>query len=120
MTARRLGFLLAFALFATCSKTIPIDTARAAETAKPAQAAEVGDAAQGRLLTERWCSSCHGTASVGSDAAPSLPRLMRGRPNDEARLRAWLAAPHPPMRGIELSRQQTEDIVAYLRRLSRD
>ena len=45
MTARRLGFLLAFALFATCSKTIPIDTARAAETAKAAQAAEVGDAA---------------------------------------------------------------------------
>ncbi len=120
MTAQRLASLLAIALFATCSQTIPLDTARASDTARAAQAAEVGDAARGRVLTERWCASCHGTASRGSDAAPSLPRLMRGRPNDEARLRAWLAAPHPPMRGIELSRQQTEDIVAWLRQLSRE
>jgi mono/diheme cytochrome c family protein len=120
MTAHRLGYLLAFALFATCSQTIPVDTARASDTAMAAQAAEVGEPGQGRLLAERWCSSCHGTTSRGSDAAPSLPRLMRGRPNDEARLRSWLAAPHPPMRGIELSRQQTEDIVAWLRQLSRE
>lgn len=120
MTARRLGFLLAFALFATCSQTIPVDTARASDTAKSAEAAEFGDASQGRMLADRWCVACHGTASRGNDAAPSLPRLMRGRPNDEARLRSWLAAPHPPMRGIELSRQQTEDIIAWLRQLSRD
>ncbi|WP_341897327.1 c-type cytochrome [Ferrovibrio terrae] len=85
-----------------------------------ARAAEVGNATMGRSLTERWCVACHGTTSRGSDAAPSLPRLMRGRSADEARLRGWLAAPHPPMRGIELSRQETEDIIAWLRQLARE
>ncbi|WP_341910108.1 cytochrome c [Ferrovibrio terrae] len=85
-----------------------------------ARAAEVGNATMGRTLADRWCVACHGTTSRGSDAAPSLPRLMRGRSADEARLRGWLAAPHPPMRGIELSRQETEDIIAWLRQLARE
>lgn len=107
MTARR-AVCLAAALFALCS------------TLSPAQAAEIGDPAMGRMLADRWCASCHATTSRGSDAAPSLPRLMRGRSADEDRLRGWLAAPHPPMRGIELSRQQTEDIIAWLRQLARE
>lgn len=110
MKARRIVAVIAFALFATCSKTIPIDTARAAE---------VGDPAIGRDLADRWCSSCHGTVSRGADTAPPLAQVMRGRGNDEGRLRSWLAAPHPPMRGIELSRQQTEDVIAWLRQLGR-
>lgn len=85
-----------------------------------ASSAETGNATMGRSLTERWCVACHGTTSRGSDAAPSLPRLMRGRSADEDRLRGWLAAPHPPMRGIELSRQETEDIIAWLRQLARE
>ncbi|MCW0234620.1 MAG: hypothetical protein OJJ21_13550 [Ferrovibrio sp.] len=104
MTVRRV-VCLAAALFALCGT---------------AQAAEVGDPAMGRMLADRWCASCHATTSRGSDAAPSLPRLMRGRSADEARLRTWLAAPHPPMRGIDLSRQQTEDIIAWLRQLARE
>lgn len=106
MTVRR-AVPFAAALFLICSAGL-------------VQAAEVGDAAIGRQLTERWCVACHGTTSRGNDAAPSLPRLMRGRSADEARLRSWLQAPHPPMRGIELSRQQTEDIIAWLRQLSRE
>jgi cytochrome c len=84
-------------------------------TGNHARAADTGDAALGRTLADRWCVSCHGS----SDAAPPLARIMRGRQADEQRLRGWLAAPHPPMRGIELSRQQTEDIIAYLRALAR-
>ena len=104
MTVRRV-VCLAAALFALCGT---------------ARAAEVGDPAMGRSLADRWCVACHGTTSRGSDAAPSLPRLMRGRSADETRLRTWLAAPHPPMRGIDLSRQQTEDIIAWLRQLARE
>lgn len=84
-----------------------------------ARAADTGDAALGRTLAERWCVSCHTAGSRGSDTAPPLAQLLRGTNADEQRLRGWLAAPHPPMRGIDLSRQQTEDIIAYLRALAR-
>ena len=84
-----------------------------------ANAAERGDPAMGETLAERWCLSCHSAQARGADTAPPLPQLMRGRSDDEARLRGWLAAPHPPMQGIDLSRQQTEDIIAWLRRLGR-
>lgn len=84
-----------------------------------ANAAERGDPAMGERLAERWCLSCHSAQARGADTAPPLPQLMRGRSEDEARLRGWLAAPHPPMRGIDLSRQQTDDIIAWLRKLGR-
>lgn len=83
-----------------------------------ANAADSGDAALGGTLAERWCVSCHSAGARGSDAAPPLAQMMRGKSADEPRLRGWLAAPHPPMRGIDLSRQQIEDIVAYLRALA--
>lgn len=110
--ARRLAFILALSLFATCSKTIPIDTARAAEAA--------GDAALGESLVQRWCVSCHGSGTRGSDTAPPLAHMLRGKGADEARLRGWLFAPHPPMQGLTLSAQQSEDVIAYLRRLARE
>lgn len=84
-----------------------------------ATAAERGDAAMGEKLAERWCLSCHSAQARGADTAPPLPQLMRGRGSDEARLRGWLAAPHPPMPGIDLTREQTEDIIAWLRRIGR-
>lgn len=91
-----------------------VTTASIAETAG---AAERGDPAMGHTLAERWCLSCHSAQARGADTAPPLPQLMRGRGSDAAWLRGWLAAPHPPMRGIDLTREQTEDIIAWLRRL---
>lgn len=75
-----------------------------------------GDVKLGQRLTDEWCVSCHAPAGAarGSDSAPPLVTLMRGRKNDSARLRGWLAAPHPPMQGIDLSRQHIDDILAYL------
>ena len=90
--------------------------------AMPAAAAEAGDPAIGKLLAQTWCSSCHaisGTQRRGSDVAPPFVALVNGPQGlDDARLRGWLHDPHPPMQGITLSRQQTEDIVAYLRSLA--
>lgn len=48
----------------------------------------------------------------GSDAAP--PFVAVARQNTRGWVRAWLAAPHPPMPNFNLSRQQIDDIVAYL------
>lgn len=88
-----------------------------------AQTAAHGDAGQGRVLAETWCSSCHAVAPGESrrsgDVAPSLTAIAARPPaGQDDRLRSWLHAPHPPMQGIDLSRQQVEDIVAYLRSLS--
>lgn len=99
MMVRRISIPVA-ALFTLLLLVATDDQARAADT---------GDAVLGRALAERWCTSCHTAGSRGSDVAPPLAQLLRG----------WLAVPHPPMRGIELSRQQIEDIIAYLRALAR-
>ncbi|MFC3675667.1 c-type cytochrome [Ferrovibrio xuzhouensis] len=86
------------------------------------RAAEVGDSAIGKRLAQTWCSSCHaisGTQRRDSDVAPPFAALVAGPQGlSDARLRGWLHDPHPPMQGITLSRQQTEDIVAYLRSLA--
>lgn len=78
-----------------------------------------GDSEAGRDLAERWCTSCHVVEpeGPGTDAAPPLPALMAdgGRTADD--LRAWLSDPHPPMPDLALTRQEIEDIVAYLERL---
>lgn len=104
-TVARLGLLL------TCMAALL--------AAGGAAAAERGDAAMGEKLAERWCLSCHSAQARGADTAPPLPQLMRGRGEDAARLRGWLAAPHPPMPGIDLTREQTEDIIAWLRQIGR-
>src|SRR6185437_16138875 len=74
--------------------------------------ARAGDATRGAGLTQRWCSGCHviGGAAHGQDAAPTLPPQGRS----QAWLRGWLTAPHPPMPNLDLSRQEIDDIIAYL------
>jgi len=85
--------------------------------APPALAA--GDADAGRQLAERWCSSCHDIApsNRATDAVPSFPSLAHQARTDPAWTKAWLTAPHPPMEGIQLSRREIDDIVAYLQSL---
>jgi cytochrome c len=49
---------------------------------------------------------------------PALPALLGDGQRTEDELRGWLAAPHPPMPNFDLSRQEIEDIVAYLASLT--
>jgi len=75
-----------------------------------------GNADTGQQLAEKWCSSCHniGTATRTTDAAPSFPSLAEQARTNPSWTKAWLTAPHPPMEGIQLSRREIDDIVAYL------
>ena len=77
--------------------------------------ARAADANAGGRLVQRWCTGCHvvGDARHGQDAAPPLPPTME-RHQDRQWLRSWLANPHPPMPDPNLTRQEIEDIVAYL------
>ena len=79
-----------------------------------------GDPERGRLLTRTWCASCHvvDQEGRGTDAGPALPALLGDGQRTSDELRGWLAAPHPPMPNFDLTRQEIEDIVAYLESLA--
>ena len=75
--------------------------------------------ASGQKLTRQWCTGCHvvGPGERGIDAAPALPIIAQRHGTDEAWVRAWLMSPHPPMPNLNLSRQEIDDVTAYLHTL---
>jgi cytochrome c len=81
-----------------------------------APAATAGDAQAGQTLARLWCSSCHivDLSGHGPDTAPPFPSIARRKPEDRTWVRAWLVSPHPPMPNFNLSRQEIDDVVAYL------
>jgi cytochrome c len=79
-------------------------------------ATNAGNANAGRDLVLRSCTSCHAVNETikASDGAPPLSFIARDNKQRPAWIRGWLMDPHPPMPGIMLSRQQINDIIAYL------
>jgi mono/diheme cytochrome c family protein len=79
-------------------------------------AVAAGDAQAGHDLARLWCSACHMVerSGQGPDTAPPFASVARRSPEDRGWLRAWIAAPHPPMPNFNLSRQQIDDVIAYL------
>jgi mono/diheme cytochrome c family protein len=75
-----------------------------------------GNAEAGRQLVMRSCSSCHATesAKTATDNAPPFSAVAKSNKERPAWIRGWLMEPHPPMPNISLSRQQIDDIIAYL------
>lgn len=92
-----------------------------------AHAAGAADAEAGRRIADRWCTACHvvsgngaATGGVGgTDAVPTLASIAHDPKRGPDWLRQWLTAPHPPMPDLNLSRTETDDVVAYLQSLSR-
>ncbi len=89
----------------------------AAASAATAAAADVD---RGKELTMQWCNQCHviGNGNRGTDAAPPLPLIAQQKGKDPQWIKAWLAAPHPPMPDLNLSRHEIDDITAYLATLN--
>jgi cytochrome c len=81
-----------------------------------AYAAAVPNAQAGQQLVQRSCSSCHAlnAASTATDGAPPLSVIAKDNKERPAWIRGWLMEPHPPMPSISLSRQQIDDVIAYL------
>ena len=75
-----------------------------------------GNAEAGRQLATRSCSSCHAidAAKTATDNAPPFAAVAKTNKERPAWIRGWLTQPHPPMPNISLSRQQIDDIIAYL------
>jgi cytochrome c len=68
-------------------------------------------------LHDLWWANCNVISDdgEGKDPAPPLPMVAREAPDH---LRAFLTGPHPPMPNFNLSRQEIDDVVAYLHSLA--
>jgi mono/diheme cytochrome c family protein len=77
------------------------------------------NADEGHRLARQWCSSCHQVDPDGPmrDFVPSFVSLANRPDRTLAWVRLWLTDPHPPMVGLNLSRMQIEDVIAYLHSL---
>jgi mono/diheme cytochrome c family protein len=83
-------------------------------------AAPAGNVDAGRQLVTRSCTSCHAmnATTTALDGAPPLSYIAKDNKQRPAWIRGWLMDPHPPMPGIMLSRQQVNDVIAYLNSLA--
>lgn len=81
-----------------------------------ALAAGAGNAEAGRQLVVQSCSTCHAspTALGGTDAAPPFTAIARDYRGNPALIRSFLMGMHAPMQGLTLTRQQIDDVSAYL------
>jgi mono/diheme cytochrome c family protein len=86
--------------------------------APPPSTASAMRAANGLKLARQWCASCHSVEADGtaSDKAPPFSAIAARR--DTNWIKAWLADPHPPMKGITLSNEEIADLTAYIKSLA--
>jgi mono/diheme cytochrome c family protein len=84
----------------------------------PALAADDSiDVTSGRVLAEKWCAECHvpGSPSKGRlGIAPNFRAVANDPATTERSVRVFLRSPHPTMLDISLTREQIDDIVAYI------
>jgi len=83
----------------------------------PNSARAAGDVANGHMIARLWCANCHVISDdgEGKDIGPPLPMVAREAPGH---LRSFLTGPHPPMPNFNLSREEIDDVVAYLHSLA--
>ncbi len=79
----------------------------------------VGDPAAGRAFALEECASCHRVApdqgsSPKAAAAPDFQAIAHAPGATEMSLRAFLSTPHPRMPNLILSRQEQDDVIAYI------
>jgi mono/diheme cytochrome c family protein len=83
-----------------------------------ARAADEVHPAAGRQLAEAQCAECHqveGRAVTRLDqAAPAFADIADQISTTELSLRAFLRTPHPNMPNFRLTREETDDVVAYI------
>jgi mono/diheme cytochrome c family protein len=87
----------------------------AALCAAPAWAA--GDASHGEVLARRWCAPCHVVAPDQKGPTGEAPPFasVAKRPDFDARTLAFfLLTPHPKMPDMDLSRNEAQDLAAYI------
>jgi mono/diheme cytochrome c family protein len=78
----------------------------------------VGDANAGHAVARTWCESCHVVDAAQKRAtaagAPTFAAVAAMPSTTAPSLHVFLMAPHPPMPDFQLSRQQVDDVTAYI------
>ncbi|NJO35114.1 MAG: cytochrome c [Rhodospirillales bacterium] len=81
-------------------------------------AGDTTDVSAGRELALNWCSECHLVVEnqdrVPSDGVPTFLAIANHRSTTELGLRVFLTSPHGKMPNIMLTREQMDEIVAYI------
>lgn len=90
----------------------------------PAPLAPAGDAGEGRRIAETWCVGCHliddASRAGVADVTTSFAVISADPAKTPAYLRTFLANPRHPMPDFSLTRQEIENIVAYITGLAPD
>jgi cytochrome c len=76
-----------------------------------------GSAETGERLARSQCSECHqlpGRPTAAASGVPSFQAMAKDPRLTELALRAFLQLPHDRMPNIILSRQEIDDLVAYI------
>jgi mono/diheme cytochrome c family protein len=79
--------------------------------------AVAADAEQGEKLAKRWCAACHVVApdqSQGRDNVPPFATIAKIPGFDASAIARFLMNPHPKMPDMQLSRDEAEDLAAYI------
>lgn len=81
-------------------------------------AGDTTDVSAGRELALNWCAECHLVAGnqdrVPSDGVPTFFSIADHPSTTELGLRVFLTSPHANMPNVMLSREQLDEIVAYI------
>ena len=75
------------------------------------------DAEDGKILANRWCSSCHVVGheqKLGTDQAPPFASIAKIPSFDASKLALLLLRPHPNMPKLDLSRAEIADLADYI------
>jgi len=84
--------------------------------ASPAFAA--GDVVQGKKIAKRWCASCHVISPEQMQGSADVPTFCDiAQRKSGGKLKIFLMDPHPKMPDMSLTRQEIDDIVAYIESL---
>lgn len=121
MIKRLMGTLSLAISVIGCSEVAPDDPRpRLPESTPSSTARLIGTPSEGQKVAEKWCMSCHLTSSDkidGSDAAPTWVSIAGDPDKTDTFIRSFLTNTHGEMQGISLSRQQINDVIAYIRTL---
>lgn len=78
----------------------------------------LGDSRAGRQIAARWCGTCHVTEpeprARASDMSLSFSAIAAMPSTTEMSLRVFLQTPHHLMPDFQLSRQETDALIAYI------
>ena len=79
--------------------------------------ADAADANHGQTLAKRWCAACHVVASDqtrGEDNVPPFATIAKIPGFGANAIARFLMDPHPKMPDMQLTRDEADDLAAYI------